>query len=180
MEPPQSAPPASLVKVTTVKYLAQLLDNVEFISACAAAKVLVELFKSGTHRDIRLATLDSLLSLPSNLCSGAEENWRSNALVEDILVSLEKVVPVVGSIYERRPPRKEDWVEARKAGTLLDISDISDGLPPLFSAILAAPDSPQYPRLKKHSFSYLLCGVPKVNTKSGLLHSWLRTKRISF
>jgi hypothetical protein len=98
VQPPQSTPPLSLVKVTTVKYLAQLLDNAGFISADTAIEVLVELFKAGTHRDIRLATLDSLLSLLNNLCSGADENWRSNALVEKIMEALETVVPVVGSV----------------------------------------------------------------------------------
>ena len=147
-QPPKLAPPVSLVKVTTVKYLAQLLDNAEFISADAAVEVLVELFKAGTHRDIRLATLGSLLSLLNNLCSGADENWRSNALVGRIMEALETVIPVVGSINERRPPRQEDWMEARETGTLPDVSDISDGLPPLLSAILTAPDSPEYPGLK--------------------------------
>lgn len=147
-QPPQWKPSLSLVKVTTVKYLAQLLDNAEFISADAAVEVLVELFKAGTHRDIRLATLDSLLSLLNNLCSGADENWRSNALVEKIMEALETVIPVVGSVNERRPPRQEDWKEARKSGTLPDISDISVGLPPLLSALLTAPDAPQYPGLK--------------------------------
>ncbi|KAL5354898.1 hypothetical protein ACLOAV_000989 [Pseudogymnoascus australis] len=147
-QPPNSAPPVSLVKVTTVKYLAQLLDNAQFISADAAVGVLVELFKAGTHRDIRLATLDSLLSLLNNMCSGADESWRSNVLVGKIMEALDTVIPVVGSINERRPPRQEDWVKAREAGTLPDVSDISDGVPPLLSAILTAPDSPQYPGLK--------------------------------
>ncbi|KFY67230.1 hypothetical protein V496_01669 [Pseudogymnoascus sp. VKM F-4515 (FW-2607)] len=147
-QPPNSAPPVSLVKVTTVKYLAQLLDNAQFISADAAVEVLVELFKAGTHRDIRLATLDSLLSLLNNMCSGADESWRSNVLVGKIMEALDTVIPVVGSINERRPQRQEDWVKAREAGTLPDVSDISDGVPPLLSAILTAPDSPQYPGLK--------------------------------
>ncbi|KFZ05992.1 hypothetical protein V501_07832 [Pseudogymnoascus sp. VKM F-4519 (FW-2642)] len=148
-QPPKSAPPASLVKVTTVKHLAQLLDNAEFISADAAVEVLVELFKAGTHRDIRLATLGSLLSLLNNLCSGADENWRSNSLVEKIMEALETVIPIVGSINERRPLRQEDWMEARETGSLPDVSDISDGLPPLLSATFTAACSPQYPGLKK-------------------------------
>ena len=151
-EPPKSAPPQSLVKVTTVKYLAQLLDNAQFISAGAAVEVLVELFKAGTHRDIRLATLDSLLSLLSSLCSGAEKNWRSNALVEKILEALETVIPVVGSVNERRPPRLEDWKEAEATGKLPEISEMSTGfspgLPPLLNAIILAPSGEQYAGLK--------------------------------
>jgi hypothetical protein len=137
---PSSAPPQSLVKVTTVKYLAQLLDNSEFLSADAAVEVLVELFKSGTHRDIRLATMDGLLSLLSNLCAASETAWKTNPLVEKIMAALENVISVVGSVNERRPPRAEDWNEARETGVLPDISDISAGLPPLLSAILTAAD----------------------------------------
>ncbi|TAQ84118.1 hypothetical protein B7494_g7559 [Chlorociboria aeruginascens] len=146
-ERPKSAPPQSLVKVTTVKYLAQLLDNAKFISADAAVDVLVELFRAGTHIDIRLATLDSLLSLLNNLCNVADRNWRSNPLVEKIMRALETVIPVVGSINERRPTRTEEWVEAEETGIAPDISDISAGLPPLLAAILRAPVEMKYPGL---------------------------------
>lgn len=145
----KSAPPQSIVKVTTVKYLAQLLDNAQFISANAAVEVLVELFKAGTHIDIRLATLDSLLGLLNTLCGSAGESWRSNDLVEKILESLETVIPVVGSVNERRPPREEDWQDAITTNKLPNITDISSGLPPLLHAVLVAPNSTQYPWLKK-------------------------------
>jgi hypothetical protein len=136
----QQPQPQSLVKVTTVKYLAQLLDNAEYLSADAAVDVLVELFQAGTHRDIRLATLDSLLNLLSNLCVGSETTWKTNPLVEKIMDSLETVILVVGSINERRPPRSEDWKEASETGILPEISDTSTGLPPLLSAIFTACD----------------------------------------
>jgi hypothetical protein len=148
-QPAKSAPPQSLVKVTTVKYLAQLLDNAEFISAEAAIEVLVELFKAGTHRDIRLATLDSLLSLLNTLCSGPTEQWKSNPLVEKVMGALETVIPILGSINERRPPRDEDWEEAKETGILPEISDTSADLPPLLKAVFTAADGQQYPALEK-------------------------------
>jgi len=147
--PSKSAPPQSLVRVTTVKYLAQLLDNADFISADAAIEVLVELFKAGTHRDIRLATLESLLSLLNTLCSGQIETWRSNPLIEKIMGALETVIPIVGSINERRPPRDENWEEANETGTVPEISETSAGLPPLLQAVVTAADGLQYPALKK-------------------------------
>lgn len=146
---PKAAPPQSLVKVTTVKYLAQLLDNAEFISPDAAVDVLVELFKAGTHRDIRLATLDSLLSVLNNLCGGVDDGWKSNPLVEKILKALETVIFVAGSINERRPLRPEEWKEAEETGTLPEVSDISASLPPLLNALLIAPQGHQYPGLRK-------------------------------
>ena len=145
---PQSTPTPSVVKVTTVKYLAQLLQNAEFISEDAAAEVLVELFKAGTHIDIRLATLNSLLSMLNNLCSGVDNNWRSNNLIEKIMSALDLIIPVVGSVNERRPLQREDWDEARETGTVPEISDISNGLPPLLSAVFTAPNGQQYPELK--------------------------------
>lgn len=148
-QPLPSAPPQSVVKVTTVKNLAKLLDKAGFVSADAAVEVLVELFKAGTHRDIRLATLESLLSLLNTLCSEPDANWRSNALIEKIMEALVTIIPVVGSVDERRPPREQDWEEARKTGALPNTSDTSAGLPPLLSAILTAPYSPQYSGLKK-------------------------------
>ncbi|KAF2234776.1 hypothetical protein EV356DRAFT_514911 [Viridothelium virens] len=149
VEPSKSIPPQSLVKVTTVKYLAQLLDNAEFISADAAIEVLLELFKAGTHRDIRLATLDSLLSLLDSLVSGQEDAWESNALVTKIMAALETIIPIAGSINERLPMRPEDWEEAKETGTLPEIADISSGLPPLLNAMLTAPHEQKYPAIRK-------------------------------
>ncbi|KFZ25270.1 hypothetical protein V502_00253 [Pseudogymnoascus sp. VKM F-4520 (FW-2644)] len=137
-QPVQSAPPVSLVKVTTVKYLAKLLDNAEFISQDTAIEVLVELFKAGTHIDIRLTTFESLRNSLDNLCSGAGENWRSNPFVEKIMEALETVVPVAGSVNERRPPRQVDWKEARQTGTLPEISDTTISIPPLLHSMLSA------------------------------------------
>ncbi|KAH8809315.1 hypothetical protein F5884DRAFT_677068 [Xylogone sp. PMI_703] len=141
--------PPPLVKVTTVKYLAQLLDNAEFISADAAIEVLLELFKVGTHRDIRLATLESLLSVLNRLCSGPDENWRSNTLIDKIMEALKTIIPVAGSINESSPLRQEDWEEAMKAGRVPRVSDTLGGPPPLLSTLLKAPDAHRYPGLKK-------------------------------
>ncbi|KFY44992.1 hypothetical protein V494_01214 [Pseudogymnoascus sp. VKM F-4513 (FW-928)] len=138
----------SLVKVTTVKHLAQLLDNAAFISADAAVDVLVELFKVATHRDIRLATLESLLGLLNNLCIGAEENWGANDSIKKILDSLETVIPVLGSINERRPPRQEDWEDAAKTGILPEISDVDASLPPILKLLIMAPVEREYPGLR--------------------------------
>lgn len=140
--PVSSAPPQSNVKITTIKYLAQLLDNADFISADAAIEVLVEVFKASTHRDIRLATLNSLFGLLNALGNGP----RSNPLIEKILKALDTAIPVVGSINERRPPQEIEWKEAQDTKTLPEVSDKSTGLPPLMTAILNAPT--QYPGIK--------------------------------
>lgn len=63
--------------------------------------------------------------------------------------ALVTIVPVMGSVNERRPPREQDWDEARQTGTLPDISDTSAGLLPLLNAILIAPDAKWHPGLKR-------------------------------
>ena len=130
-------PAPSLVKVTTVKYLAQLLDHPKFMPADAAVEVLIELFKAGTHRDIRLATLASLLSSLDDMCSG-EDNWRANPLFEKIMGAFETIIPIAGSINESRPLRPEDWVvaEEKLQEKLPEVSETTSGLPPLLAAIL--------------------------------------------
>lgn len=140
----------SIVKVTTVKYLAKLLHNAEFISKDSAVEVLVELFKNAQHRDIRLAALDSLLGSLDSLCTEAQDDWTEHPTIQKIIHALETVVPVAGSINEQKIPRKEDWFEAETAGVLPEICDVpQNGLPPLMKAILTAVNGYRYPGLRK-------------------------------
>ncbi|KAK6849355.1 hypothetical protein PG995_013188 [Apiospora arundinis] len=105
-EPAKHAPPKSLVKVTTVKHLAQLLDHADFISLEAAVEVLAELFKVATHRDIRIATLQSLCNVLLELTPGPDGTWLGNPLVVKVLDALETVVSAASSINGRSPT---DW-----------------------------------------------------------------------
>lgn len=139
-EPPKHAPSQPAVKVTTVKYLAQLLNNAEFISNDAAVEVLIELFRAAQHRDIRLAALESLLSLLGGMCTGTQEEVQASPVVRKIMAALKTVVPVAGSINERRPLRTEDWTQAEMTGVLPELSDVpnSDSMPPLMAAVVIA------------------------------------------
>ncbi|KAI0403479.1 hypothetical protein F4802DRAFT_571577 [Xylaria palmicola] len=147
-ESPKSAPPRSLVKVTTVKYLAQLLNDADFISPNSAVEVLIELFKSATHIDIRLATLDSLLSTLNAIIGDSGEQWRSNPMVEKILNTLDSVVSIAGDVNERRPVGAAEWAKAEAEATIPDVSDTAD-IPPLFLAVLKAATGVQFPHLRK-------------------------------
>ncbi|KAI0443180.1 hypothetical protein F4803DRAFT_516542 [Xylaria telfairii] len=147
-ELPKSAPPRSLIKVSTVKYLAQLLNDADFISPDAAVEVLIELFKSATHIDVRLATLDSLLSTLNAILGDSGEQWKSNPMVEKILSTLDTVVSIAGNPNERRPISEMDWAEAKEKVTIPDISENST-IPPLFSVVLNVTGGIQYPNLKK-------------------------------
>ncbi|POS71419.1 hypothetical protein DHEL01_v210189 [Diaporthe helianthi] len=150
-EAPKHVPSQAAVKVTTVKYLAQLLNQAEFISEDAAVEVLLELFRAAQHQDIRLAVLDSLLSLLNSLCRGTQEEARANhPTVRHIMAALKAVVPVAGSINERRPLQEADWAKAEATGTLPDLSFLEVGqLPPLMSAVVSSADDDLRPGLKK-------------------------------
>ncbi|TRX97420.1 hypothetical protein FHL15_001698 [Xylaria flabelliformis] len=147
-EPPKSAPPRSIIKVSTVKYLAQLLNDAEFISPDSAVEVLIELFKSATHIDVRLATLDSLLSTLNAILGDSGEQWRSNPMVEKILSTLDTVVSIAGNVNERRPVSEMDWVEAKEKVTVPATSENSS-IPPLFGVVLNVTTGNQFPNLRK-------------------------------
>ncbi|KAI0454399.1 hypothetical protein F5B21DRAFT_236174 [Xylaria acuta] len=147
-EPPKSAPPRSIIKVSTVKYLAQLLNDAEFISPDSAVEVLIELFKSATHVDVRLATLDSLLSTLNAILGDSGEQWRSNPMVEKILSTLDSVISIAGNVNERRPVGEMDWAEAKDKVTIPATSEDSN-IPPIFGMVLNATTGNQYPSLRK-------------------------------
>lgn len=155
-EAPKHAPSQPAVKVTTVKYLAQLLNNAEFISYDAAVEVLIELFRVAQHRDIRLAALESLLSLLNGACTGTQEGMQANPTIHKIMAALETVVPVAGSINERRPLRPEEWVEAEESGALPELSDVTSGkLPPLMETVVCAALGTDRQGLKKLETQYV-------------------------
>ncbi|KAI1127164.1 hypothetical protein F5Y10DRAFT_243301 [Nemania abortiva] len=146
-KPPKSAPPRSLIKVSTVKYLAQLLNDADFISPDSAVEVLIELFKSATHIDIRLATLESLFSTLSAIIGESGEQWRSHPMVEKILTTLDSVISIAGDVNERRPISTTDWVEAKEKTAVPATSEDST-IPPLFEMILNVAIGKQFPGLK--------------------------------
>lgn len=173
--PQKHAPPQSLVKVTTVKYLAQLLYNSEFISEDSAVSVLLELFKATNHPDIRLAALDSLLSHLERLCTGAKDSWAASPAIQNILSAMDTVIPIVGSINERRPPRPEDWEEAKASGVLPEIFDVpNDRLPRLMETLLTAAAGQRYPGLKRIQSKLIKTVVQPVMQRSQIAHKeWL-------
>ncbi|KAI0389646.1 hypothetical protein F5Y17DRAFT_448232 [Xylariaceae sp. FL0594] len=115
-EGPKSAPPKSPVKIMTVKYLVNLLNNADFISRDSAADVLIELFRATTHKDVRLAVLGSLFPILNSIVVESGEAWRSHPTVERILRVVEGVIPIAGNINESNPVTAEDWTEAEASG----------------------------------------------------------------
>lgn len=169
-EPAAHAPPKSLVKVTTVKYLAQLLKEADFIPNDTAVEVLVELFKNAQHRDIRLAALESLLSLLDRLCTETKAEWATNPTINTIMAALEAMVPVVGSINDRQQLRDEDWADAEATGKLPEVKES-----PLIKSLWLAAVDTRYPGLKFMQSAYIKRLVLPILHQSQIEHGkWIR------
>ena len=123
--------PARRVKVTTVKFMAQFLNDADFVSPRFCVETLSTLFQKASHVDIRVAVLGAMLS---RLSRSTEES--SDALVEKLTMT----IPVIGSLNERKPMQELDWTEAEETGKLPEVYD--DGgmqaFPPLLDVMADA------------------------------------------
>ena len=124
-----------LIKVTTVKFLAQLLDDANFLSPEFCVGILVKLFQTATHVDVRVTVLDSMLSR-----LGGCVDATSDALADSLMLALELTIPVLGSLNERQQIQEVDWTVAEKTGKLPEVYD--DGgmhiFPPMLKSMLRA------------------------------------------
>ncbi len=124
------------VKVTTVKFLAQTLDDADFIPPGLSVDILSKLLKTASHVDVRVAALESMLS---RLDRCADDS--SNALIERLMSALETVIPTLGSLNERQPMQEVDWTEAENTGKFPEVYDGGGRLqafPPMLNVILSA------------------------------------------
>ena len=129
---------ARRIKVTTVKFLAQFLDDANFVSPGFCVDILSKLFQTAAHVDIRVAVLDSMLS---RLGRCVDES--SNTLAERLMSALEMVIPILGSLNERQQTQDADWAEAEETGKLPEVYD--DGgmqaFPPMLDMMICALSS---------------------------------------
>ncbi|KAH8719502.1 hypothetical protein GQ44DRAFT_761974 [Phaeosphaeriaceae sp. PMI808] len=99
---PMHESPKPRVKVTTVKLLAQLLRNADFIDEELALSTLTRLLDEAKH-------VDSLLMML---------NTASIERQERILSKLESVIPLAGNLNERSPLTENDWKIAEETFAL--------------------------------------------------------------
>ncbi|KAM0417399.1 hypothetical protein ACHAPT_012634 [Fusarium lateritium] len=101
------------IKVTTVKMLAQLLQNNLFINASSSCDILIGLLAEARHIDIRI-------TITSSLISAMREPTCPPQLRAHILDALEKyIVPVVAALNERHFLSEGDWAAAAEEGASL-------------------------------------------------------------
>lgn len=114
-EPQQTAKStrSRFVKVTTVKMLAQLMGDGEYVDEMFSVRVLAQLFDETSHIDIRAAAVDSLTSILS---------WTKDANVEEAGIKFleTSVVRLAAELSERSPMTEQRWQECEENCELPD------------------------------------------------------------
>ena len=123
------------IKITTVKFLAQILNDADFVPPEFCVDVLSKLLQTASHLDIRVAVLESMLSR-----LGHRADSSSNALTERLMSALEMTIPTLGSLNERKQTQEADWTESEKTEKLPEVYE--DGgmkaFPPMLNVMLNA------------------------------------------
>ncbi|MCJ1453624.1 hypothetical protein MMC28_003971 [Mycoblastus sanguinarius] len=114
-----------IIKVTTVKFLAQILDAAGFIPAHVTIDILSTLFQTASHIDIRVAVVDNMLSSLAR----CNDDY-SEILAERWLSALETTIPVMASLNERAPLQEADWIEVEQKGILPQVYKSGSREPP--------------------------------------------------
>jgi hypothetical protein len=119
------------VKVTTIKFLAQILRGANFVSQEFVLSVLTRLLRKASHIDVRRAIVSSLLD-------ALKSTYTSPDTSETILATLEVLIPIAGNIRERNPVTDSEWIMAEETSTLPELPDptISEPDSPLFKSLL--------------------------------------------
>jgi hypothetical protein len=98
-----------LVKVTTVKLLAQLMSRAKYVDETFCIEVLVKLLRASTHIDIRGSIVTSLISIVSTTTDPSIE--------EAVLSTLESdVIPIAAQLSEGHVMTEEDWTKCEDEG----------------------------------------------------------------
>lgn len=116
------------VKITTVKFLAQLLDDADFISVKDVIEVLTNVLRNASHIDIRVAVIETMLAMI------ARNEKDSSELVDHVFQAFEALVPTLGGFDERHQMDEDDWVKAESSAQMPYVEIAS--LPPLLEAFI--------------------------------------------
>lgn len=121
-----------VVKVTTIKYLAQLLRKTSFVAPQESLNILVSMLHANTHLDVLYTIVESILAM---LAGDVEHD--TSALTPRILKELEPVVPIVGRLDEGQSNQR-DWAA-------LPVIEDEATSPPIFGLLLAHASDAKLP-----------------------------------
>ncbi|KAL8851784.1 MAG: hypothetical protein Q9221_003298 [Calogaya cf. arnoldii] len=118
------------VKVTTVKYLVQLLNETALVSPYKSLSILRSLFQKSTHRDIHYAIAESMMAMLAG--TAAQDDFAST---NQTLQALKAMIPVVGRLNESVDIQEKHWI-AFGEGAKVPVIEHTDSMPPLFGLLL--------------------------------------------
>lgn len=164
-EDPKAAKP--FVKVTTVKFLAQTLDDADFVSVKDAIEVLTKILRTASHIDIRVAVIDTMLAMIMR------NEKDSNELIEHVFNAFEPMIPVLGGFDERYPINADGWLEAENSCEPPYVSEEIESLPPLLEAFIQSTGKHHLPQKLRHDITTRIL-LPSLKTSVDNNTRWLR------
>lgn len=123
----QKPPNTTFIKVTTIKLVAELLQQPEFVSEGTSLTVLSKLLSEGSHADVRLRVIKSLFGMLESC---------TTELAEKIISVLESIISMTGNLNERKPLTEHDWAEAENTKMPPELSLGATDPSPTLSAML--------------------------------------------
>ena len=121
-----------IVKITTIKFFAQFLDDAKVMSTEASVQILSDILLRSSHVDVRIAVIESMLSKLQQCKYDATED-----LENQIIQTFERCVPIMSSLNGSHVLQESDWTMAEKSGNLPEV--LSDGVlserAPLFNTL---------------------------------------------
>ncbi|KAL7917264.1 hypothetical protein ACQKWADRAFT_54259 [Trichoderma austrokoningii] len=131
-QPKQSESKGPLVKVTTVKMLAQLLRECPVVDSSFAVDLNIRILERATHVDIRTASIKALAEALSSTTSPVVKQRILDALFEH-------AAPMASSVNEAQPA--VDWDALKSGDELPEVWEDGSGVfsnPPIMDIILGA------------------------------------------
>ncbi|CAG9985111.1 unnamed protein product [Clonostachys byssicola] len=107
----------SLIRVSTVKSVEQLLRGKNFTTSQKAVNILGEILRHSSHVEIQVAAIKALTGLLTDECDNM-----------DVLSLLEQyAVPIASALNERHPDIESEWKSASNGGELPLVDHSQDG-----------------------------------------------------
>ncbi|KAL8656693.1 MAG: hypothetical protein Q9226_002592 [Calogaya cf. arnoldii] len=154
------------IKVTTVKYLAQLLNETALVSPRKSLNILVSLFQKSTHRDVHYAIAESILAMLAN--TAAQGDFAST---NQTLQALQDIIPVVGRLNERIEIQAKDWIAFSQWGKI-PIMENQESTPPLFGLLLDYAVKSTLPEKVRRSLVQVII-LPAYESSKTIYNHWV-------
>lgn len=128
------------VKVTTVKFLAQMLEDANFITVANAIDVLIRILETASHIDIRVAVIDAILAM-------IHRNEKdSKGLMDRVFGAFEALIPVMSGLDERHQMDEKAWLEAEKSATVPFVPENTISDTPLLETFVRTASDQSLPK----------------------------------